>query len=252
MKILVIGNGYIGTMIREYLKGAGYKERLADITSATLKPFDVVVNTAAKTDIDWCEKNKIETFKSNVEGAVHVAELCAKGGKKYVFISSACIFDSLEPKDEYDQPTPACFYTETKVMAERLIEAVNPTSLILRFRMPVSETPHPRNTLNKILSYPKLHNNQNSFTILEDMFPVMKELIENREKGVFHLVNEGTISPSEIAVMVGKDHEVFSKEEESQMFKDQKRAKKVDSIIKSTRIGYLPKIKQRLKEIVEK
>ncbi len=251
MKILIIGSGWVGNLLRDYLDCDITTLRIEQMPDTYILPYDVVINTAGKTNIDWCEKNKVECFNSNVLAAQKLAYLCKKYGKKYVYFSSACIFDSPTVyRDEYDTPNPSCFYTETKVMAERLISEIDSSALLLRLRLPISSISHPRNLLQKLTGYTHLHNNQNSATLLDDAFPVIKELIENNASGAYHIVNEGTISPSEIADLLGHHHTVFTKEEESQMFKSQGRAKKVDSLITSVRTPLLPNITVRLKEII--
>ena len=57
-KILVLGNGFIGNPIARYLRADISPKRLHELTSSDLKGYEVVINTAAKTNIDWCEKNR--------------------------------------------------------------------------------------------------------------------------------------------------------------------------------------------------
>lgn len=251
MNALIIGNGWIGNLLKDYLDCDITDKRLAEIHGTDIMDYDVIINAAGETNIDTCEINKMAAFKSNTEGAYKLAELCLLFEKKYVYFSSACIFDGLEYKTEDDYPNPSCFYTETKVMAERLIGAIYPSSLILRLRMPLHSAVHPRNLLVKLQNYDKLHDNQNSLTVLDDAFPVIEKLIKDKESGVFHIVNEGTISPHEIGDLLGHEHTIFSKEEETQMFIDEGRAKKVDSKIMSSRISPLPEIRGRIKDIID-
>src|SRR3990167_9738458 len=166
MQYLILGNGYICNMLKQRLgdRARIYPGTILDaITDDKLGDFDVLINTAAKTNIDWCEQNKQEALQVNAWGALELAELCQELGKRYVFISSACIFESKDIDDikyEDSKPNPGCFYAETKVLAEHLIREKYPQSLIIRPRLPLSFVPHPRNTINKILSYDKLQTNQ--------------------------------------------------------------------------------------------
>lgn len=245
MKILVLGNGFVGKPLAEYLHADISNKRISELTEEDLD-YDVVINTIAKTSIDWCEKNREETFDTNVVQAVRLAKL-VKG--KYVFFSSACIFKSVNGEINYEDsvPNPQCFYTYTKLMAEQLIEEVRPDTLIIRPRLLISEHSHPRNTINKLLNYDKVITCQESATVLEDMIPKIESLLE--ESGAFNIFNEGTISPSEIMDMFGHNYSPISKVELDEITKGQ--ARRVSTIIGSKRTEPLPPIRERILKIVD-
>lgn len=259
MKYLIFGNGWIGNTLKDYLGDNAHLWE-GDINDFSLMDtnlfdYDVWINTAAKTNIDWCEKNKGATFNSNVLGAWELASQAKNHEKKYVFISSGCIFQSKDINDikyEDDIPNPQCWYAWTKAIAEQLILEANPDALIFRPRLPLSEKPHPRNTINKLLSYQFLNDNQESVDIVEDMIPVMIDLIKKGEKGIFHLANAGTISPAEIGDMFGHKFFRISKEAQDERLKKEGRAKRVTTHIGSKRIPLLPDIKSRMPDLVKK
>jgi dTDP-4-dehydrorhamnose reductase len=243
-KILVLGNGFVGKPLAEYLGADTTTLRLSELTENDLDGYDIVINTAAKTKIDWCEKNREETFDTNVIQAVRLAKII-KG--KYVFFSSACIFksDSWEINVEDSIPNPQCFYTYTKLMAEQLIEEVRPDTLIIRPRLLISEKFHPRNTINKLLSYEKIITSHESATVLEDLIPKVEELLE--ESGAFNLFNEGTISPSEIMDIFEHPHEKITKSDLDVLTKGL--ARRVSTILGSSRTAPMRNIRERVLEI---
>lgn len=254
MKILILGNGFIGKPLAEYLQADVSTKRLNKITKEDLNLYDVVINTAAKTNIDWCEKNRIETFDTNVTQAIRIAVL-TEG--KYVFFSSGCIFKSETPKDinyEDSIPNPQCFYTYTKLMTEQLLEEIKNDTLIIRPRLLISEKSHPRNTIDKLLKYDKIVTCQESATVLEDMLPVVKNLIETNASGPFNLFNKGTISPSEIMEVFNHTHQKITKDQLDELTKG--RANRVSTILGTIRVipgtkkeVTLPSIKKRIEEI---
>src|SRR3990172_2068958 len=93
-KILIFGNGQIGNAYLNFFQKKGLQVKLAkntDITykrkvSSAISNFNptVVINTAAKTNLEWCEQNRLEAFNVNVLGANNIAEICAQ--KKIYFI----------------------------------------------------------------------------------------------------------------------------------------------------------------------
>lgn len=230
--------------------------RLQDIGPKIVSQYDVVINCAGKANIDWCEKNKSEALAVNAIIAGNLARVCQGLRKKYVYISSACIFESLHAgdwKDEYSIPNPACFYSLSKVVAEHLVLEACPDALIIRIRLPISERPHPRNTLTKILSYVTLHTNQETITILEDMVQALGQLIQTDAKGVLHLVNEGTISPFELRASLGIEgrYVAIQKTEMDAALQKAGRAKRVSTLVRSTRIPPLPPIRARMPQIAK-
>ena len=54
---------------------------------------DTVINCAAKTSLEYCQDNKLEAYKSNTLGAIHLLECCSRLNMKFVHISSGCLFD---------------------------------------------------------------------------------------------------------------------------------------------------------------
>jgi len=259
MKVLILGkNGWLGGLFHDYLiaKGVEVTYRHEDINS--IKELDpnvtVVINFAASASIDWCEKNKNRAFHNNVLGAVNMARVCKRAGAKYVFISSACILKSEDDTDlkyEDDATHPRCFYTETKLMAEKLIQEIDPEALILRFRLPISEVAHPRNLLDKLMGYERLIDCQESVVIVEDMLPKFLDLIKKDKKGIFHIINEGTISPAEIGKMIGYEFETITKDVLDEQMAKEGRATRTSTII-GTRYDYLPPIKDRIREVISR
>lgn len=246
-KTLVLGNGFVGKQLALCLMADTTDKRLHELTEADIAPYDFVINTAAKTAIDWCEKNREETFDTNVLQAIRIAKL-TKG--KYVFMSSACIFksdDQYQVNYEDATPNPQCFYTYTKLMAEQLLEEIKPDTLIIRPRLLISEKSHPRNTLDKLLKYDKVLTTQESATILEDMISKIITLMQENASGAYNIFNEGTISPSEIMDIFQHSHTKITKQELDELTKD--KARRVSTILGTKRTTPMRSIRDRIVEI---
>jgi dTDP-4-dehydrorhamnose reductase len=249
-KTLVLGNGFLGRPLAISMDALISNRRLNEITEKDLEQFDVIINTAAKTSIDWCEVNKEETWDTNVTQAVRVAKLL-RPDQKYVFLSSACIFKSETPDEinyEDSKPQPQCYYTESKLEAEKQLKECSPDALIIRPRLLISETAHPRNTINKLLKYKDVIDCQESATILEDLIVKIKELVAYDEKGAFNVFNQGTISPSRICEIFDHPHNKITKAQLDTL--TQGKARRVSTILGTKRMtSLLPNIEQRVLEI---
>lgn len=87
---------------------------------------EIVINCAALVGTKECETKKELAWQTNVVGAENIAKICQKSGIRYVFMSSAAIFDGQNGHySETDKPTPAFFYAVTKVEAERIVSSSN-------------------------------------------------------------------------------------------------------------------------------
>jgi len=97
-----------------------------------LRP-DVIVHTAALSDIDFCESHPRAAQAVNVEVTLHLARLCRRIGGRLVFFSSDSVFDGEKGMyRESDSPSPLNRYAQTKVEAEMGIAEVLPNHLIIR------------------------------------------------------------------------------------------------------------------------
>lgn len=215
-RILVFGNGFVASLMRESHTGDELKVSHVDVRdeSALRVAFeehapDAVINTAAKTNIDWCESNKQHCFEVNTLGADRVAKLCAERSVYFVQLSSGCLQESRGPDDakrEDDPIDPLCFYAWTKAWAEQLIQdrvsREGLRALIIRPRLLVSARLSNRNSLLKLLTYSRFVDISQSATIAEDMIEVILELIARRATGVYNVANPGLISPWDIAQML--------------------------------------------------
>jgi dTDP-4-dehydrorhamnose reductase len=80
---------------------------------------DTVIHVAAVSDINFCQNNRSESHKINVEASINIAGLCSELEIPCLFTSSDLIFDGLNPPySENDKPSPVSAYGEQKVLAE--------------------------------------------------------------------------------------------------------------------------------------
>lgn len=90
---------------------------------------DVIINTAAMTNVDACETDRDGALLMNatsVEHQVKVLEGLQNENYKPLFIhlSTDFIFDGTHgPLTEEEKPNPLSYYAETKLMAEQTVQA---------------------------------------------------------------------------------------------------------------------------------
>ena len=167
---------------------------------------EVIINCAAKTNLEYCQENKIESFESNTLGVLNLIASCSDFNKKLVHISSGCLFDGNEfISDENTDPSPAVWYTWTKTWADEVIQNHGYKNyLILRPRQLISKTPHPSNMLTKFAAMDRIPaiEEENSLTCIEDFGEMIDHLLYENQRGVFNCCNSGTVTPYEIAIKI--------------------------------------------------
>jgi dTDP-4-dehydrorhamnose reductase len=211
MKV-IIGSGKVANIIKNnddiVLSHKDIEITDLDSVNKQLSKFPnntIVVNTAAKINLEWCEENKEIAYNTNVIGAINVGKVCQDKGNHLVHVSSGCIFDGGETEKYYtelDEATPSAWYTETKAAADSKLLSMNYEKLtIIRPRQLISSIPHPTNMLTKFLNLGagKFIDSKNSVTCIEDMKEMIEHLIAGRHYGVYNLANAGCLSPFEIA-----------------------------------------------------
>ena len=203
--VIIFGKGYLGHRFASALPGSELVP--TDITDPDavarildrVKPSSIL-NAAGKTgtpNVDWCETHPVETYRSNVIGALRLAEAAAARGVHLCHIGSGCIFYGPCPYRpggwrEEDPANPSGFYSRTKYAADLVLSRL-PNVCIARIRMPIDSAPHPRNLITKLARYPKVIDVENSVTVVEDLLTAVRALLERRAEGVFHVTNPGAM-----------------------------------------------------------
>jgi 3,5-epimerase/4-reductase len=70
--------------------------------------------------------------------------------------------------------------------------------------MPIVNYDHDRNFITKITKYEYVCSIANSMTVLDDMFPVILDMIKNNTTGTFNMCNKGVITHNEILELYKK------------------------------------------------
>ncbi len=94
---------------------------------------DVVINTAAMTNVDLCEEKKSECDDLNVNAVKYLADSCSEIDAHLIHISTDFIFDGEDgPYKEEDEPNPLSYYGLSKLKSEQLLQAHSVKWTVLR------------------------------------------------------------------------------------------------------------------------
>lgn len=83
---------------------------------------NVVINTAAMTNVDLCEDEKATCEALNVGAVKYLVDACDQIDAHFIQISTDFIFDGEDgPYKEEDEPNPLSYYGLSKLKAEQLL-----------------------------------------------------------------------------------------------------------------------------------
>ncbi|HEV7563453.1 MAG TPA: dTDP-4-dehydrorhamnose reductase, partial [Solirubrobacterales bacterium] len=219
MKILVTGAA--GMLGRDLMLAAGnaghdvvgFGRAELDVTDAAalekkfdLERPDLVINSAAWTDVDGAETAEEAAFAVNGAGAGSVAATAAGVGAGVVYVSTDYVFDGAKgaPYVESDQPGPLSAYGRTKLAGEEATAAANKRHFIVR-----SGGLFGIGGPNFVETMLRLATMQNEVTVVRDQIgsPTytwhlaygIVRLIEGLEYGIHHMAAAGKCSWYEFA-----------------------------------------------------
>lgn len=213
MKILVTGrHGMLGSDVVKVFSGEheviGTGREDFDITDSKasleyikgIKP-QLVINCAAYTDVDGCEKNIDTAFKVNALGARNIAAACNEIDAAMVQISTDYVYDGEKatPYYEYDNTNPLGIYGKSKLEGENFVKAVCKKHYIVRTSWLFGE--NGKNFVKTMLTLAKdrkeftvVNDQVGSPTYTEDLAKALLELVSKPAYGTYHITNSNFCS----------------------------------------------------------
>ena len=162
------------------------------------QPPVFVINCAALTGYDRCEKNPERAFATNAEGPELLGQLAHKYGFKLIHFSSDCVFEGAGgERFEGSMPAARSVYAQTKLEGEGRLLKVCPQSLIIRSSWLFGH--HQPNFLLRIL-----HSmaTEETLHVVEDQIGRPTSVLDlvtwtwalRHKHGIWHLANQGEAS----------------------------------------------------------
>lgn len=214
LKLMVTGcNGQLGKALYQLTEGDEAFEYVGsdvpelDITDSEalikyvseLKP-DVIINCAAATNVDGCEKDEDLAFKINALGPRNLAIAAAAVDAKLVHISTDYVFpgDGNTPRVETDPTGPKSAYGRTKLAGEEFVKLFAKKWFIVRTAWLYGEG---KNFVRTML---RLSETKDSISVVDDQLgnPTsalelargILKLVPTQLYGVYHGTCEGVCS----------------------------------------------------------
>jgi dTDP-4-dehydrorhamnose reductase len=173
---------------------------------------DVVVHTAAETNVDRCETERDLARRINVEGTANIADACVRVGAKLILVSTDYVFDGNKGNyAETDEPSPISFYGLTKLEAERIATSTSPNSLIVRTSVLYGWHPTKLNFATWVLKGLRegqilrvVNDHINSPTLADNLAVAIRKVIKNDSQGILHIAGSERISRFDFARRIAR------------------------------------------------
>jgi dTDP-4-dehydrorhamnose reductase len=96
--------------------------------------FDLLINAAAATNVDWCERNEAAANRVNAHAVAELGEIAAERGLRCLHVSTDYVFDgsASRPYREEDPALPISVYGKSKRLGEELLLQADPNHLVIR------------------------------------------------------------------------------------------------------------------------
>lgn len=165
---------------------------------------DVVINTAAMTNVDACETNKELCWDLNVNAVKYQIKASEKHQSHFIHLSTDFVFDGESgPYKEDDIPNPLSYYGESKFEAEKLVKNSNTKWSIVRTII-VYGIVEDMSRSNIVLWAKEALEKGSPLTIVDDQFrsPTLAEdlamgcwlIAEKQATGIYHISGKDVMS----------------------------------------------------------
>jgi len=218
---------------------------------------DVIIHTAAMTNVDQCEEERRACWEINVTAVkylVEVAELC---DAHFIHLSTDFIFSGEEGSlDEEAIPAPVNYYGESKLAAEEIVKGSSTAWSIVRTVLVYGVTPEMsrsniilwvKSSLEKGESINVVNDQWRTPTLAEDLAAGCLLIAEKKSKGIFNISGKDFLTPYEMALQTAEyfelDASLIEETDGSKFQQKAKRPPKTGFIIDKAvnQLGYSPR-----------
>lgn len=168
---------------------------------ASHPPYDLVINAAAQTNVDGCEKAEAQAYRVNAHSPENLALAVTRTGGKFIHVSTDYVFAGNEatPRTEEDPVCPVSAYGRTKLAGEKLALDACPKTFVVRTAWLYGA--EGKNFVKTMLRLArqngviKVVNDQwGNPTNAADLADALLRLAVTDQYGIYHAVNAGVCS----------------------------------------------------------
>lgn len=209
-----------------------YRQMEASILE--FKP-DVIINLAALTDLEYCEREIENAWLTNTLGAENCGLVAQKLDVPYVYISTAGIFGGeKEFYTDFDQPNPLGYYAKSKYEGEQWVRRSLRRHFVVRAGWMMGGGPKKdKKFINKL--FKQIQAGKTELKVVDDKLGTptytvdfargIQRLLESELYGLYNQVCTGSCSRYDVAVelvrLLGLEGKLAVEKVSSDYFKDE-------------------------------
>ena len=213
MKVLLTGsNGQLGQELARILPERGQEVVALDRKSLDVADPEavervveehspeVVINAAAYTNVDACEKETDLAYSVNALGPRNLAQVCERLGCDLLHVSTNYVFDGERdlPYEPFDPPNPISAYGRTKLAGEEYVKHLTNRWYVVRSAGVYGRGHNFVRTMLRVAgerdSLKVKDDEYISPTYARDLAEGIVRIIESGHYGLYHLTNAGSCS----------------------------------------------------------
>jgi dTDP-4-dehydrorhamnose reductase len=223
-KVFIIGSeGFLGSLLKNKIKNNksffllnnNIKKRVdfsnLKYSNKILKKTnpDIIINCAAKTNIEFCEKNKRKALDSNSIIVKNLSNFCQKHNKKLIQISTDHVYNKKNKLNVERNHSITNYYSYSKLRGEFFAKKCN--ALILRVNFFGYNKKNKNSLINWILNTNK---NKTAISLFKDIYfsplhittltSIIIKILDTKKTGIFNLGSANKISKSNFILSIAK------------------------------------------------
>lgn len=202
-----------------------FEYRSIDVTSESLLKEnvleihpDVIINTAAMTQVDACEEHQQECDALNIGVVQSLISVAAQINAHVIHLSTDFIFDGKKGNyKETDAPNPISYYGRSKLKSEEILIDSKIEYTILRTILVYGKV-QGMSRNNIVLWVKEQLENKQEITLVEDQFRsptyvenlalACKISMEKKALGIYHIASDSLLSIYEIGQQIAEVFEL--------------------------------------------
>jgi dTDP-4-dehydrorhamnose reductase len=171
---------------------------------------DIIIHTAAITQVDDCEKDPVHCWNTNVTATRFLMGAAEMIDAKFIYISTDFVFDGeAGPYIESDIPAPVNYYGSSKLGAEKSVIEAKLSWCIIRTVLVYGNilvgnrnnmVSWVQNNLSQGKSIQVVSDQLRTPTYVEDLAKGILLVIQKKAIGIYHISGDELMSPYEMAL----------------------------------------------------
>lgn len=170
----------------------------------------LIINLAALTDLEYCERNADNAWATNALGAENLALIAGKHDVPHVYISTAGIVDGAQDVyNDFDMPNPLSIYAKAKYHGELFVQRYLARHFVFRAGWMMGGGPaKDKKFINKI--FKQIQSGQKELYVVDDKLGTptytvsfargIFKVVESELYGLYNQVCGGDCSRYDVAV----------------------------------------------------